>query len=119
MRGLLLVVMLATGCVHADRVAIVASSAAIICDGMQTLRMAGQNWVDDSQDHWEQNPLMGRKPSTTVVGAYFLGAFVINAALWVVTPPKYRAAAPLTITALETVTIVDNASRNRTGVCGL
>jgi hypothetical protein len=115
-------VILAAGCAtanrHIGRAALVTSTLTLVCDGMQTMKMAGNGWTGPrGPGYTEMNPIMGERPSTGVVGAYFVGAVVLNGLAWVVTPEKYRAAAPVALTAWQVDTIASNV-RSDTGICG-
>jgi hypothetical protein len=115
MRGILAVVMLVSGCanVHVNRATLIASSLALACDGLQTIRMADTGWTTT----YEMNPLLGETPDGGVVGAYFTTAIALNAALWLVMPERYRSVAPVAITAMQATLIRDNM-RVGTGLCG-
>ncbi len=102
------------GCVHANSAALAVSTAALVCDGMQTLRMAGEGWTRTS----EANPVMGPAPGVSEVGAYFVGAVVINAAVWVAMPKRWRTVVPMAVTAVQ-IDVIRNNIGQGTGMCGL
>jgi hypothetical protein len=103
---------------HVNNAALVTSTLALICDGMQTLSTAGNGWtLRDGSAAVEGNPIMGDRPSVAVVGGYFIGAIAINAIAWAVTPRRDRAPLPVVVTAVQARQIVDNSSR--AGVCGI
>lgn len=100
------------------RAALVTSTLALVCDGMQTVSMAGRGWpVIDGRQKVEGNPIMGERPSVAVVGGYFVGAILLNAAAWVVTPERFRAPLPAAVTAVQAGQIAANSS-GAAGVCG-
>lgn len=126
MKLIAVILVVATGCAgsfgkvnrHVGRAALITSTLTLICDGMQTLRMAGEGWTNR---RWEGGPLgamAGIHPTVAEVGIYFVGAVVINAAAWVVTPERYRSPLPVAVTAVQTKQVIENASRD-TGVCGI
>lgn len=102
------------GCVHADRVALATSTATLACDWGYTYAAASDDW----RLYDENNPIMGREPTTTAVNVYFASALAINAVAWLLTPPKLRAALPMAVTAVQTYTIVDNG-RVMGSTCGI
>lgn len=108
-------VLLAGGCAngYVNRGALIASTAALVCDGMQTMKTANGGWSGS----YERNPIMGPAPDGLTVGVYFASAVVFNAFAWAVTPAKYRAALPTTIAAVQTRTVLRNISHG-TGLCG-
>lgn len=104
-----------SACAHVDldRAMLASSTATIACDWGYTHRAAERGW----ENHHESNPLLGRTPSTAEVNAYFASMLVLNAAAWVLTPPKYRAVLPAVITAREIYSAVGNHEQVG-GVCG-
>lgn len=127
MRFVLVVAVMSSGCAgswgkinrHVGEAALATSTLALVCDGMQTMRMAGESWTDpaDGRGHYEANPIMGEHPSVPMVGAYFVGAIAINALAWVVTPERYRAPLPVAVTAVQAWQVADNTG-HRAGICG-
>lgn len=105
---------LCVGCVHADRVALATSTAALACDWGYTHAAAADGW----RKFYEANPIMGPEPTTTEVSVYFASAITINAVVWALTPPTYRAALPAAVTARQTYSIAHNA-HSMGGACGL
>ncbi len=99
---------------HIGRVALITSTLTLVCDGMQTMRSAGEGW----DGKIEGNPIMGDRPSVAVVGTYFVAVVALNAAAWVLTPERYRAPLPVVVTAAQAHQIAHNA-RNHTGLCGM
>lgn len=97
---LFLVAALLSGCtnVHVNRAALVASTAALACDWNKTYRAANNGWRNGIR---ERNPMLGTTPSTTAVSAYFASTIVINAAIWIAIPPKWRSALPLAVMASQ------------------
>lgn len=73
----------------------------------------------------EVNPLLGSHPSIREVDLYFATAAVLNAALWVLLPKRYRAIAPIAVTAVEINSIrlnvdsTQNMDTGNSGFCGL
>lgn len=120
------VLVVTTGCAgsfgkvnrHVGRAALVTSTLTLICDGMQTLNMAGRDWKGaDGLGKHENNPIMGEAPSVAVVSVYFVSAIVLNATAWAMTPERYRAPLPVAVTAAQTRQVVRNAEVG-TGICG-
>jgi hypothetical protein len=103
-----LVVILALGlsaCTHVNRATLVASTAALFADGLQTRSAAERGW---SHGDRETNPLLGATPSVGRVEVYFASAIVANAVLWAVLPPKWRSIVPMTVIGVQTQTIWGN-----------
>lgn len=119
MLRLVIVAAMLAGCAtanrHVGRAALVTSTLTLVCDEMQTMRVAATNWTD----RHEAGPLgmLSEHPSVGTVGAYFVGAVVLNAAAWVLTPERYRAPLPVAVTVMQTREIIGNA-RPGIGVCG-
>jgi hypothetical protein len=112
----MLVLVGCVGCanVHVNRVALIASTAAILCDAGQTIKMARGGW----ENSYEANPVMGTHPDQFVVGGYFVTALAANTLAWLVTPERYRAALPTAVVAVQAVAVEGNV-RTGTGMCGL
>lgn len=126
MKLIAVILVVATGCAgsfgkvnrHVGRAALITSTLTLICDGMQTLNMAGRDWRGaDGISKREGNPIMGETPSVAVVGSYFVSVIVLNAAAWAVTPERYRSPLPIVITAAQTRQIARNSELG-TGICG-
>ena len=92
------------GCSHVNRTTLVASSAALACDWVQTRAAASDGWVDFE----EANPIMGRTPSVNTVDAYFATAAIANAAIWYFMPSSVKSLLPITVTAFQVRTIRRN-----------
>lgn len=115
----ILPILLLLGCVHMDRATLVTSAASIACDWGQTHAAAARGWVDPSGAmQTEANPIMGTNPSTAKVDAYFLGAEVLNAAIWYVLPKAWKTIYALPVTGMQTFTVYGNTKENL-GVCGI
>lgn len=100
---------------HVNRATLAVSTAALICDGMGTLRMAGDGW---STGHWDSNPVMGKTPSVSTVAIYFSVVAIANATLWAVAPPRLKSVVPSGIIAVQAVAITGNAEVGA-GLCGM
>lgn len=96
----------------ANTATLVASTAALACDWGQTRGVASAasegRWT---LDYWEENPVMGPRPSTGDVDLYFAAAAALNAAAWVAIPRRYRWIIPSVVLAVQTAAIVQNAHR--------
>lgn len=112
-RALLMMVGLATGCVHADRVALATSTATLACDWGYTNREASSGW---RMSH-EANPVIGPKPEPGVVALYFSAVLVANVVAYYAMPAKYRSIAPIAITARQTFALHHNYGNDQS-VCG-
>lgn len=123
MRAVILVVAMAASSAcspatwkHVDRTTLAVSTAALLCDGAQTMRAS----MYGRSDAWEVNPIMGGRPSTSGVMTYFMGAIALNAIAWIVTPDGYRSAVPLGVVGLEAKAVMHNGSQGTgTGWCGI
>lgn len=103
-----------------DVTALVASTAALACDWAQTRGVSQGSWMSRgtyTSGIKEYNPLLGAAPSPRALDVYFASAAVINAALWVALPKRYRAIIPGIVIAAESRTIYNNIPY--TGMCGL
>lgn len=96
-----------------NRATFVAGIAGLACDYGQTRHAASQGWVEYS----EANPIMGPTPSTGEVTAYFLGAALINTAVYLLTPERYRAIPQVGLTGVQAVAIRRNVESTGT-LCG-
>lgn len=106
------------GCTAGNRAALIASTAMLACDWGQTRRAEAEGWGSGPGQLQERNPIMGSSPSATRIDNYFVAAAALNTLLWLVTPQRYRAAAPVAVTMWEARTVAVNA-RQGMGVCGL
>lgn len=121
MKILLLITMLLSGCVrtqndlarYVDTTLLVTSTTTIACDWGYTHKMADAGWGR----YAEANPLLGPRPSTGEVNAYFVSMIALNAIAWVLTPPKYRAIVPLVVTVRQSYAISNN-TETVGGFCG-
>lgn len=111
MKWMIVVVILCTSCVQANRVGLAVAEMSIACDWRQTRGMADGGWY---KSH-EANPLLGRKPSVNEVDAYMMASMTLLAVIHTLLPKRWRAAAWLPIIAYQTHTIVTNAPT--TGLC--
>lgn len=102
-------------CARVNQVALVASTAAIVCDGAQTYRAAAGDWGHGSL--MESNPIMGTAPSKGRVVGYFAGAAIANVAVWLVMPERYKSVAPAGVLAMQVDPIATNVRSTRS-VCG-
>ncbi len=117
MKQIILLLVLASGCVSLTRVnqgLLVASTAALACDWGQTHRAAANGWGE----FHEANPVMGTHPDTGVVNAYFVGTIAMNAIIWAVLPKAFKGIPAAGVIGFQTNTIINN-TRNIPGVCGL
>lgn len=119
MRVALAIALLAgVGCVHADRAALVTSTATVACDWGYTHRAASDGWINKrGYITREANPIMGENPDPGIVAIYFSAVLVANVALWYATPPKYRAIVPFALT-VQQAELIHYNSRTVGGVCG-
>lgn len=105
LRLVLAVVLAASACAHADRAALVTSTATLACDWGYTHRAASDGW----RTGYEANPVLGPTPDPGIVAMYFSAVLVANVVAWHATPAKYRSAVPLAITARQSATIYANS----------
>jgi hypothetical protein len=123
MRMVLVVAMLASGgCanVHVNRGALIASTAVLACDWVQTRKMANAGWglTDMESGHQrEQNPLMGPAPTALTVDGYFAVTAGLNALIWLVVPARFKSLVPVAVMGFEQDTIRHNVPN--TGMCGI
>lgn len=103
----------ACGNVRVNRATLIASTAALVCDWGQTRGAASGGW----RTGIEVNPIMGPTPTVRSVDTYFMGAIMINAGLWLLTPERWRSAVPIAVTGVQVHTIAGNVSRGTTGLC--
>ena len=103
------------GCAHADRVAIVAATASLVCDWAQTRTVAAVGWPDGRGDI---NPIMGAHPSEWVVDGYFASAIAVNLAAWALIPRSWRSVYSAGVIGVEAYAIAVNVSGTRT-ICGV
>lgn len=110
---LVLAVVFLVGCanVHVNRAALFVSTASLACDWAQTRSAVADGWN-------EQNPIMGSHPSAGEINLYFATAAAINAAIWLVTPERYRVVPSAIVSASQAKSIALNASYGA-GVCGV
>lgn len=93
-----------------------ASTAALLCDWGQTRSLASDGWGRTR----ETNPLMGERPTTTVVDTYFAVTILINATIWRTVPKRYRWIAPSAVAASQARSISRNMDDlSNPGFCGL
>ena len=123
-RILVLVVILggcgASGLTIANGTALGVSSASLLCDWAQTRRASDAGWT---MQH-EQNPIMGRDPSSRTVDAYFLGAAALNVLAWRLMPRRWRVVIPSIVFVVQADSIRSNIAESRPGwtdmgVCGV
>ncbi len=120
MLRILLLVML-VGCVHnqsdlakyVDRTLLATSTTVIACDWGYTHRAAEGGWKGVR----EANPMLGPTPTVGAVNTYFIGVIALNAAVWALTPEKFRAILPMGITARGVYSLTGN-SDSVGGTCG-
>lgn len=98
-----------------DRGTLVASMSLLACDWGQTRSAATEGW---GGGQWEGNLIMGERPSSSIVDAYFASTVVINAALWALLPRGWRSVVPGAVIGVQSYTVATNARTTR-GVCGL
>lgn len=103
-------------CVHVNRAALIASTAALACDWRQTRGYAEQGWRDGAR---ETNPMLGRTPSTSAVDLYFAGAAAVNIVLWSVLPQRWSITAPTTVLAVQANAVYRNINNGTGSVCAL
>lgn len=96
-----------------DRATLIASTAILACDWGQTRSAAAEGWTGRR----EGNVLMGERPSTSTVDAYFAATAVLNTAVWVVLPAKWRSVIPGVVIGAQVRTVAGNFATTR-GVCG-
>jgi hypothetical protein len=97
-----------------DRATLVASTLSLPCDWGQTRGAAGAGW---ERSH-ERNPIMGGRPSTLTVDAYFAGAVAVNALAWAVLPARWRSLIPGVVIGSQAYAVALNADTAR-GARGL
>jgi hypothetical protein len=120
MRLVALLLVVVSGCggqfrvEHISKAALVTSTMLLLCDSMQTLKIAGQGWPDGRH---EENPIIGKKPSAGVVFGYSASVIALNWLAWVITPKRYRWILPSTLTVTQARQIHTN-ERHGTGWCG-
>lgn len=88
----------------ANALTLATSTTTLAVDYHQTYGMARLGW----RDHHEGNPIMGTTPSTGEVSVYFASAALINAALWVALPPRWRSVVPIAVIGVQLQTISAN-----------
>lgn len=98
---------------YVDTSLLASSTASIACDWGYTHRAAEDGW----RGMREANPMLGSTPSTNEVSVYFISMLALNAAAWAMTPPKFRALAPLFVTTRQALAITNN-NDSVGGVCG-
>lgn len=81
----------------ANGVGLGAISVTLACDWRQTRAFASEGWTYQL----ESNPILGERPTTQSVDAYFLAAMVAATAVWRLTPRKWRLLPALAIVALQ------------------
>ena len=106
------------GCanVHVSRLAIATSTLSLACDWGQTRQQAVRYQGMPHRTPYEENPILGGHPTTGAVDLYFLSSVVLNAALWMVLPARYRPVVGAVAVA-ETALVIDNVPV--TTLCGL
>lgn len=115
MKTLLVCLVLVAGCSnrYVSHATLVASSALLAYDWGQTRCEAKGGW--NRQE--EMNPVLGRRPSPGAVDIYFASVIATNALVWLVTPAKYRPAAPAAIIAVQTYAVTTNAGNGMSVYC--
>lgn len=104
---------------NADRATLASSYAAMTCDYLQTRLASSEGWVNpDGKLIAEQNAFMGSAPNTMTVDAYFITLGVINAAVWLALPEKWRSVWGGAIT-LEHARVIRGNAEHGFGVCGV
>ena len=118
MRTIVIIALLATGCGqlrNVNRASLVASTTSLACDWGQTRAAASAGW----QGTEEANPMLGPTPTTTQVDTYFAVTAIVNAAIYVAMPERYRWILPSAVTAVQVDTIRGNLSTSPGPRCGL
>jgi hypothetical protein len=95
------------------------STATLACDWGQTRTVAAAGWPGI----YEENPIMGTKPSPRAVDLYFAVMVVANILAWRFMPRRWRWAIPIVVTVWQVVVIARNGARADRigvdfGVCG-
>lgn len=104
-------------CTHVNRVTLIASTAALVCDWGETHRAASRGWRTSAGVQYESNPILGPHPSTDDVAMYFATAAAINAAIWVAMPRKLKSLVPLAVIGAQVAPLMNNARTSPN--CGL
>ena len=99
---------------HVNRIGAGVALASIACDWGQTHSAARAGW----EDRYEQNPIMGDRPSPHAVGAYFVSVLAVNALLWYVTPERWHIVQAAAVTGIEAAAIAGNVTL-LSGACGI
>lgn len=103
-----------------DVAALAVSTAALACDWGQTHGAAADGWRGGPTGaRYEDNPILGRSPSTRAVSVYFVTAAIINAGIWLTVPKRYRWIVPLGLVAVQTHTIGAAMAARTSTLCGL
>ncbi len=113
MKMLLAGLVLCGGCSlsTANYAALTASTAALACDWGQSSGVASLGQRGVWRGHWEDNPIMGPRPSQGEIGLYFATIAALNVAMWLALPKRYRWIAPTAIAVVQAPTILRNAAR--------
>lgn len=101
-----------------NRSGLVLQSAAITCDWGQTRRVAGEGWGA----RYDMNPIIGPRPATSTVDAYFASALLVSALAWHLLPRRWKPAVSLAVLAVQADSIYWNISRVHStdlGTCGI
>lgn len=111
LKSLAFVLALASGCATSDRVALVASVAAIACDMAQTTESASEHWRFAVED----NPIIHGRGPTAIVG-YAAVVTALHIGVWYLLPKGWRTVYGAGWTAAEIYAV--NYSAHRKYVCG-
>jgi hypothetical protein len=118
--AVLAVLVLGSGCAQfgrsspVDVAALAMSTASLAVDWRQTRSAAVDGW---SGGRWEggvpAGQMIGAHPSVGRVDGYFLGAAMVNAALWAALPRHWRSVIPGFVIGAEVYTVVGNLPTTR------
>lgn len=111
LRIAVIALLLTSGCTHVNRATLLASSASLACDWAQTRSRAEVGW----RGTFENNPMLGAKPSVERVDFYFATAIAANVGIWILMPDRFKSVIPLGVTTVQTKTIIGNLPQ--TGIC--
>jgi hypothetical protein len=96
-----------------------ASTAGLICDGLQTYSAASQGWKTAGMGGpSEANPILGSRPSTTAVTMYMGTAVLTNIVMWAVMPKKLKSVIAIPVFAAEAESVTINAVVSH-NICGI
>lgn len=92
-----------------------ASTTLLVMDGRQTISAARANWQDQYEGGMPARVVMGSRPTTRIVTAYFASMIAVNAVVWKFLPPRWRSVLPGIVIAAQTATVMSNCET--TSVC--